>query len=71
MAWVKKDSKKFKFNGRQIRNAVSTAMGHALVDGEGYQKLRRKHLIRVAEQTNTFKTDLKAEEAVFQRMLQR
>ncbi|KAH7398262.1 P-loop containing nucleoside triphosphate hydrolase protein [Pyrenochaeta sp. MPI-SDFR-AT-0127] len=64
ISWVKKDGKKFQFNGRQIRNVVSTAMGIALVD-EGGGKLKREHLVRVAQQTKEFKQDLKSQEEIF------
>jgi inorganic pyrophosphatase/exopolyphosphatase len=67
MTWVEKDIKKFHFNGRQIRNVVSTAMGIALVDESGDEMLKKEHLVRVAEQTKSFKDDLKAEEKMFQR----
>jgi len=68
MQWVEKDSRKLGFNGRQIRNVVSTAMGIALVDEENGGKLKRVHLMRVAEQTKQFKTDLIAEEEMYKRL---
>ncbi|KAI4645660.1 hypothetical protein J4E93_005237 [Alternaria ventricosa] len=68
MQWVEKDSRKLGFNGRQIRNVVSTAMGIALVDEENGGKLKREHLMRVAEQTKQFKTDLIAEEEMYKRL---
>ncbi|KAI4671512.1 uncharacterized protein J4E78_000008 [Alternaria triticimaculans] len=68
MRWVEKDSRKLGFNGRQIRNVVSTAMGIALVDKENGGKLKREHLMRVAEQTKQFKTDLIAEEEMYKRL---
>ncbi|KAG9194544.1 hypothetical protein G6011_04579 [Alternaria panax] len=68
LAWVRKDSRKLAFNGRQIRNVVSTAMGIALVDKANGGKLRRSHLIRVAEQTKQFKQDLIAEEEMYKRL---
>ncbi|KAI4682480.1 uncharacterized protein J4E88_005370 [Alternaria novae-zelandiae] len=68
MKWVEKDSRKLGFNGRQIRNVVSTAMGIALVDKENGGKLKREHLMRVAEQTKQFKTDLIAEEEMYKRL---
>jgi hypothetical protein len=67
MQWVKKDGKKYNFNGRQIRNVVSTAMNIALVDKEGSGKLKREHLVRVATKTKEFKQDLKAEENSFKK----
>lgn len=65
ISWVRKDGKKFQFNGRQIRNVVSTAMGIALVDKESGGKLKRDHLVRVAQQTKDFKQDLKSQEEIF------
>jgi hypothetical protein len=67
MQWVKRDGKKYNFNGRQIRNVVSTAMNIALVDQDGTGKLKREHLIRVATKTKEFKQDLKAEENSFKK----
>jgi ATP-dependent Clp protease ATP-binding subunit ClpA len=67
MQWVKKEGKKYSFNGRQIRNVVSTAMNIALVDQEGSGKLKREHLIRVATKMKEFKQDLKAEENSFKK----
>jgi hypothetical protein len=60
--WVNKDGKKFAFNGRQIRNVVSTALGIALME-EG--KVTSSHLVRVAVQTNNFKADLKTQEGIY------
>ncbi|KAF2198746.1 P-loop containing nucleoside triphosphate hydrolase protein [Delitschia confertaspora ATCC 74209] len=60
--WVKKEGKKFPFNGRQIRNVVSTALGVALME-DG--KLRRQHLADVADKTKAFKQDLGSQEAVY------
>ncbi|KAF2873443.1 hypothetical protein BDV95DRAFT_604950 [Massariosphaeria phaeospora] len=62
MEWVKKESKRLHFNGRQIRNVVSTALGIALME-EG--RLKREHLIKVAEQTKNFKLDLKSQEELY------
>lgn len=60
--WVNKDGKKLPFNGRQIRNVVSTALGIALMDGG---KLTREHIAKVVKQTSDFKTELKTQEAIF------
>jgi hypothetical protein len=67
MEWVRKDSKKMKFNGRQIRNVVSTAMGIALVDEKNGKKLKREHIVKVAAQTNEFKNDLKSQEEIYKK----
>src|SRR4051812_32366987 len=50
--WVKEDGKRFDFNGRQIRNIISTALGIALA---GDRKLKRSDLSSVARQTDSFK----------------
>lgn len=63
--WIQSTGRKLNFNGRQIRNVVSTALGLAMADG---QKLNRKHLDRVAEQTKLFKQDLKSQEEIFKRI---
>ena len=68
MNWVKKDAKKVVFNGRQIRNIVSTAMGIALVDIENGQLLKREHLNQVMEQTKDFKNDLRTQEEIFKKL---
>ncbi|KAF2645288.1 P-loop containing nucleoside triphosphate hydrolase protein [Massarina eburnea CBS 473.64] len=66
--WVRDYGRKFQFNGRQIRNVIGTAMGLAMMDEEHPDgKLRRVHLSRVAEQTKTFKLDLKSQEDMFKR----
>jgi hypothetical protein len=61
--WVKSSGKEYAFNGRQIRNAVSTALGLALMEKIG-MRLSRDHLDLVARQTEKFKIDLAAQEAV-------
>ncbi|KAI1176692.1 hypothetical protein F4777DRAFT_545620 [Nemania sp. FL0916] len=60
--WVKKDGKRFDFNGRQIRNVISTALGIALADD---RKLTKDDLTSVARQTDEFKRDLSSQEAVY------
>ncbi|KNG47000.1 aaa family atpase [Stemphylium lycopersici] len=66
ITWAKKDSKKLSFNGRQIRNVVSTAMNIALVENkEGGGKLKLDHLIRVATQTKEFKAELKSQDEIY------
>ncbi|KAI1741360.1 hypothetical protein F4680DRAFT_416583 [Xylaria scruposa] len=61
-AWASKDGKRFDFNGRQIRNVLSTALGIALAEG---RKLSREDLISVARQTDDFKRDLSTQEAIY------
>ncbi|KAH7117900.1 aaa family ATPase [Dendryphion nanum] len=63
-AWVKKDGGKLPFNGRQIRNVVSTALGVALKDGSN-GRVKREHLVTIAEHTKTFKQDLSSQEAIY------
>ena len=53
--WVKIDGKRFGFNGRQIRNVVSTALGIAMARN---RKLKRGDLSSVARQTDDFTRDL-------------
>ncbi|KAI1116481.1 hypothetical protein F5Y14DRAFT_459113 [Nemania sp. NC0429] len=60
--WVEKDGKKFEFNGRQIRNIISTALGIAHADK---RKLNRDDLISVARQTDDFKRHLATQEAIY------
>ncbi|KAI0110864.1 hypothetical protein GGR51DRAFT_557864 [Nemania sp. FL0031] len=61
-AWATKDSKRYNFNGRQIRNVLSTALGIARAEGRG---LRRDDVIEVAQQTDDFKRDLYEQEAIY------
>ncbi|RYP47914.1 hypothetical protein DL768_006110 [Monosporascus sp. mg162] len=61
-SWVRKDGKRYDFNGRQIRNVISTALGIALADG---RKLSRDDLASVARQTDDFKRDLSTQEAIY------
>lgn len=51
-----------KFNGRQIRNIVSSAMGLARASGG---LLTRDHLEQVADATEAFQKDLSNQEAVY------
>jgi hypothetical protein len=67
MDWVTKIGKKMKFNGRQIRNVVSTAMGIAFVDEEANKKLNHELISKVARQTSEFKDDLKSQEEIYKR----
>ncbi|KAI1753930.1 hypothetical protein F4782DRAFT_494461 [Xylaria castorea] len=60
--WASKDGKRFDFNGRQIRNVLSTSLGIALADG---RKLNREDLVSVARQTDDFKRDLYMQEAIY------
>ncbi|RYP45785.1 hypothetical protein DL768_007904 [Monosporascus sp. mg162] len=61
-SWVEEEGRNKVFNGRQIRNIVSTAMGLAHAE---HRKLERKDLSLVAMNTSAFKTALAAQEAVF------
>lgn len=61
--WVQRDGRKLPFNGRQIRNVVSTALGVALMEEDA--KLKRDHLINIANQTNAFKRDFRTQEAIY------
>ncbi|RYP05376.1 hypothetical protein DL764_003869 [Monosporascus ibericus] len=61
-SWVEEEGCNKVFNGRQIRNIVSTAMG--LTHAE-HRKLERKDLSLVAMNTSAFKNALAAQEAVF------
>jgi hypothetical protein len=60
--WVKKEGKRLDFNGRQIRNVVSTALGIALAED---RKLLKEDLTNVARQTDDFKRDLSTVEAIY------
>lgn len=60
-AFVKKLSHK-SFNGRQIRNIVSSAMGLARASQE---LLTKDHLEMVADTTEAFQKDLSDQEAVY------
>ncbi|KAI9665888.1 MAG: hypothetical protein M1821_003823 [Bathelium mastoideum] len=60
--WVEDEGKRMDFNGRQIRNIISTALGIALADHRG---LRRRDLTSVARKTEDFKRELANEEAVY------
>ncbi|KAI0490382.1 hypothetical protein F4859DRAFT_520199 [Xylaria cf. heliscus] len=61
-AWASKDGKRYDFNGRQIRNVLSTALGIARAENRG---LNREDLIGVARQTDDFKRDLSTQEAIY------
>lgn len=63
--WVNEEGKEKNFNGRQIRNIVSTAM--ALAHAEGTE-LQRKHLTQVSKNTSSFKSALAHQEAIFKNM---
>jgi hypothetical protein len=66
ISWARRDVRRWGFNGRQIRNVVSTAMNIALVDNEaGGGKLKREHLVRVAQQTKEFKLELRSQEEIY------
>lgn len=61
--WVKKEgSRRYTFNGRQIRNIVSTALGIAISED---RKLHKEDLASVAGLTDDFKRDLYSQEVVF------
>lgn len=63
--WVDEDGKRFSFNGRQIRNVVSTAMGLARAEDLTLPKLQRGHLSKVARQTESFQKELAAQETIY------
>jgi hypothetical protein len=54
--WVDEESVRYKFNGRQIRNVVSSAMSIARSKGE---LLNRKFLNQIAIKTQDFMDDTK------------
>ncbi|XDG07550.1 hypothetical protein ABKA04_007165 [Annulohypoxylon sp. FPYF3050] len=60
--WVEEEGRSKSFNGRQIRNIVSTAMGLAHAEK---RKLERRDLSLVAMNTSAFKDALAAQEAVY------
>jgi hypothetical protein len=60
--WITSEVESFDFNGRQIRNVVSTALGIALAEG---RKLIRNDMAVVSKQTDHFKRDLSAQEAIY------
>ncbi|KAK3347001.1 aaa family ATPase [Lasiosphaeria hispida] len=60
--WVTEDGKRSSFNGRQIRNLVSTAMGLAHAEKRG---LIRDDLVSVASNTKAFNNALAEREAVY------
>lgn len=60
--WARKEGKRYKFNGRQIRNVLSTALGLARADGE---RLKREYISSVALQTEEFKQDLHEQETIY------
>jgi uncharacterized protein YpuA (DUF1002 family) len=60
--WIEDGVKRYNFDGRQIRNIVSTALGIALADN---RKLKRRDLDKVSRQTNIFKRSLKEQEAIY------
>jgi len=60
--WVNKDSFQYRFNGRQIRNVVSSAMGIARSE-EGL--LTRQILDRMARKTLEFMNDTRDQMAVY------
>ena len=60
--WVKTEGRRFEFNGRQIRNIVSTALGIAMAQE---RKLERRDMASVARQTEDFKKDLITQEAIY------
>jgi SpoVK/Ycf46/Vps4 family AAA+-type ATPase len=60
--WVQEEGKQKTFNGRQIRNIVSTAMALAHAEKRG---LLRKDLSEVALNTSVFKAALADQDAIF------
>ncbi|KAK0610777.1 aaa family ATPase [Immersiella caudata] len=63
--WVSEDGKEMAFNGRQIRNIVSTAMAVAHADK---RHLLRKDLVSVANNTKTFKKALQERETLYRNL---
>ncbi|KAJ5928277.1 P-loop containing nucleoside triphosphate hydrolase protein [Penicillium verhagenii] len=58
--WLKEDVYNTGFDGRQIRNIVTTALGSARADyerGKGKGKLCKKHLKPIVQNTRLFKLD--------------
>jgi len=62
MEWVSEDGKHKAFNGRQIRNLISTAMALAHAENRG---LRRNDLTVVSRNTMTFNGALAEREAIY------
>ena len=60
--WVHEEGKMKVYNGRQIRNIVSTAMALAHAEKRG---LLRKDLVQVALNTSVFKAALADQDAIF------
>jgi len=60
--WVSDEAGRLDFNGRQIRNVVSTALGIALAEN---RKMCRRDLSIIARQTDSFKRELAAQEAIY------
>ena len=60
--WVNEEGKMKIYNGRQIRNIVSTAMALAHAEKRG---LLRKDLAQVALNTSVFKAALADQDAIF------
>jgi len=60
--WVSEDGRHIAFNGRQIRNLISTAMALAHAEKRG---LRRDDLAAVARNTKEFNSALAEREAVY------
>ncbi|KAJ5902309.1 P-loop containing nucleoside triphosphate hydrolase protein [Penicillium taxi] len=58
--WLKEDVYNSGFDGRQIRNIVTTALGSARAEferGQGRGKLSKKHLKPIVQNTRLFKLD--------------
>jgi phage FluMu protein gp41 len=62
MEWMEDEGTSVMFNGRQIRNVVSTAMGIAHAD---HRSLTRKDLSTVARNTRAFKDALKEQDILY------
>jgi hypothetical protein len=66
--WVEKTGSRFSFNGRQIRNVVSTALAMTRIDDDGKSTSRllsADDLALVAEQTEAFQKDLIKQETIY------
>ena len=62
LEWFEDEGKRMDFNGRQIRNIISTALSIALA---GKRNLRKRDVASIARKTNELKMELADEEAVF------
>jgi SpoVK/Ycf46/Vps4 family AAA+-type ATPase len=61
--WVAQESKRSDFNGRQIRNIVSAALGLARA---GNEKLNTEHLDEIVEKTTGFHKELERQRQAYE-----